>query len=156
MENDASLAKHICGVGYSYRRRVEKICRSVSLINEAVRTISKVIIAELSVISKGGLALQTVIKSVGQQLSLMIQFQKVCQSFVVALPNPPEDKGSRDKVDSMGQLADLQQTEFRNLSGHLLTLEQPIKQLHGRFVENGVLMGEWEEVTSVRLCIFFT
>lgn len=116
MENDASLAKHICGVGYSYRRRVEKICRSVSLINEAVRTISKVIVSELSSVSKEGSQLQTVIQSITQQLGLMIQFQKVCQSFVSALPHTG-DKGAHDKVDSMGQLSELQQTEFRSLSG---------------------------------------
>jgi TANK-binding kinase 1 len=148
VENDASLAKHICGVGYSYKRRVEKICRSVSLINQAVRTISKVIVLELESVSKEGSQVQTVIQSIKQQLNLMSKFNKFCQSLVASLPTTG-DQSVLSKTDSMGQLAENQNAEFRTLNGHLLTLEQPIKQLCSRFVENDFLTAEWKEVTSV-------
>lgn len=68
VENDASLAKHICGVGYAYRRRIEKICVSVDLINNAVKTIVQVIFANLTSLHKDSSQVQTIISSVTQQL----------------------------------------------------------------------------------------
>ncbi|ODM99377.1 Serine/threonine-protein kinase TBK1 [Orchesella cincta] len=146
VENDASLAKHTCGVGYCYKRRVEKISRSVSLINQAVKTINQVIATELVTVTKEGSQTQSVIQSLHQQLNLMNQFQKACHSFLSAVPSL--EKSINVKIDSMGQLVEVQQIEFKSMSGHLAELEQPVKQLHSRFVENNVLMAEWDEATS--------
>lgn len=153
VENDASLAKHTCGVGYCYKRRVEKICRSVSLINQAMRTINQVIASELVTVTKEGSQVQSVIQSLNQQLTLMSQFHKTCHSFLSATPGA--DKAISAKVDNLGQLADIQQVEFKNLSGHLSDLEQPVKQLYNRFVENNVLKTEWDEATTVWIYMHF-
>jgi hypothetical protein len=74
-------------------------------------------------------------------------------SYPAAIENPENKekiKSLLSKVESMGQTADSQQDEFRTLAAHLTTLEQPIKQLHARFVENKVLVSEWDEATTVR------
>ena len=161
VENDATLAKLTCGVGYSYRRRIEKICRGVSLISQAVKTIVQVIVTQLTLVSKDSAQVQNVISSLSQQLGMMCQFHKTCIGFLsfattVTSSSGTEVSESKDKlknlqtkVESMGQAADAQQDEFRTLAAHLRTLEQPIKQLHSRFVENKVLMSEWEEAILV-------
>lgn len=147
VENDASLAKHTCGVGYCYKRRVEKICRSVSLINQAVKTINQVIATELVTVTKEGSQVHSVIQTLTQQLSLMGQFHKACHSFLSAVP--VVEKTVNAKVDSLGELVDVQQLDFKSMSSHMAELEQPVKQLHNRFVENNVLMNEWDEATAV-------
>ncbi|CAG7827394.1 unnamed protein product, partial [Allacma fusca] len=145
VENDASLAKLCCSVGYSYKRRVEKICRSVSLISLAVETIDKVITAELTALSKDTNQTQSVVHSIGQQLGLMSLFHKTSQSFVTAIPNAEKEKNILCRVESMGKANELQHNHFRQLTSKLTALEQPIKQLFHRFAENETLKTEWSE-----------
>ena len=148
VENDASIAKLCCGVGYSYKRRVEKICRSVDLISVAVKTIVAVIVSELTTLSKDVNQVQSIVHAVAQQLNMMSQFHAACQCFLAAVPDA-EDRNISTRVDSMAKHTETQQTTFGKLTSRLQTLQQPIKVLYSRIVEGSTLMKDWEEPTSV-------
>lgn len=90
----------------------------------------------------------------------MTQSRKTCQFILdlsmnvngatIQLEHKDKMKSFQNKIDAMNQSVENLQQDFRNMASRLLTLEQPIKQLHTRFVENQVLIGEWNEAASVR------
>lgn len=165
VENDATLGKQTCAVGHSYKRRIEKICRSVTLIGKAVHTITQVIGSDLTLVSKDSVQVQSVISSLSQQLGMMSQFQRSCSAFlsfvssVISIRQNSEEYTEnaerllalQEKVALMAQNVESQQDEFRTITAHLLTLEQPIKLLYNRLVDNRDLLNEWEGATSVSI-----
>jgi len=167
VENDATLGKQNCAVGHAHRRRIEKICRSVSLIGQAVTTIVQAVANDLTLVSKDSAQVQSVISSLSQQLGMMTQFQRSSAAFLSFVSSVmasqhnsaqyPENNEKllthQGKVNGMGQSVESLQDEFRTITAHLFTLEQPIKKLFNQLVENGDLLNEWESATQVRFLI---
>jgi len=151
VENDATLAKQYCSVGFCVKRRIEQICLSVNLINKAVKAINEVVVRDLKQLKKEGTQIHSVKTSITQQLNLMHQFHEATQSFVSAIGGPV--KPLESKVESMHRVTESQIEEFRSKEAHLVTVQQPVSQLYSRFVENSMLMTEWDEGVSVSLLL---
>jgi len=159
VENDATLAKSACAVGYAYRRKVEAYARCSQVTSQAVKMLAEVICRNLERLQEVSERCKVTTKLTDNQLSffsavhdsnlkLMEQFagQTVAGGGGSA-SNGADSSDLSEITRGMGELVQEEERRFRALQRTISDLSPAIGQLHKRNVSEHQLNREWSDVT---------
>jgi len=150
VENDATLAKNACAVGYAYQRKIEVYTRCARVMtNVAVKILSEVISNQLDKLQEMCDRCKSLSKSVDNQI---IHFKNSHASALRGLDllTHPDESIS---IDASAWIKTLTEacTEEANRSEQLQTkvgeLTPAIGQLNKKFVTDRQLTREWQDLT---------
>ena len=126
VENDATLAKSACAVGYAYKRKIESYTRCLQTMNKSVSVLSEVINQHLNSLYE----LSSKSKLLTSILNQQINF------YETLIQNKPPKTSTNDVIIS----------QFKSLKAQLNELNPAIEQLHKRYVGENHLIREWKDV----------
>ena len=150
VENDATLAKNSCAVGYAYQRKIESYTRCAKVMTAvAVKTLSEVISAQLEKLQE----MCDRCKSMTKSLDSQVLYFKSSHNFhlkTLDMLTHPDESTSIDASEWIKRLTD-QCAEEANHKQQLQTkiteLTPAIEQLNKKFVTDRQLTREWQDIT---------
>lgn len=167
VENDATLAKNACAVGYAYQRKIEAYTRCAKVMGScAVTTLAEVISNQLEKLQEMCDRCKAMAKATDNQL---IYFKSSHTSYINMLDSMCyNSNNSSEVVSSNGNNSDLsddtsidasewtkrlvdlltdEESTFAVLKKRISELSPAIGQLNKRFVIERQLTREWQDVT---------
>ena len=143
VENDATLAKSACAVGYAYRRKIEAYARCSQVTGKAVKMLAEVICLNLERLQEVSERCKVTTKLTDNQLS----FFAAAHESSVKLLQLLADVDLSDVTKPMADLVQDEDQRFRALQRQIGELSPAIGQLHKRNVTEHQLSREWNDVT---------
>lgn len=141
VENDASQAKVACSIGYVCKRRIEKLVLCSKLSQDAIEAFSGLVSTELTRLLERCQHLKEFIKIAEDTAVAVERSETLAQQIFRKLGNQNtlEIKNCKKELDSK--------------SKELITeLAPAVVQLHQRYVKEGSLRGEWENIIRGSWC----
>jgi len=149
VENDATLAKSACAVGYAHKRKIEAYTRCAKVMKVAVKQLVEVISQQLTKLHDVSEKCKSLTKSSENQLSFLTNAHSTTRDLLQA--------GYSESMDQDASLADLsrqvdeicqdESDSFSRLQIQLTDLAPAVAQLYKRYGIERHLTKEWSEVT---------
>ena len=151
VENDATLAKSACAVGYAYRRKIEAYSRCAEVMNKAVKMLVEVIGMQLEKLLEVATKCKSLTKIAEGQMTFF-QSSHASQTRILDLFHSSRSGEASSSALSpwKKQVDDLVKDDanrFKGLKRQLDDLFVPINHLNKRYVTEHQLSREWNEVT---------
>ncbi|XP_053970534.1 serine/threonine-protein kinase TBK1 [Hylaeus volcanicus] len=141
VENDASQAKVACSVGYVYKRRIDKLVLCSKLSRDAIEAFSGLVSTELTRLLEKCQHSKEFTKAVEDTVIAVERSENLAQQISRKLnhQNSLEIKNWKKELDTK--------------SKELLTeLSPAVIQLHQRYVKEGSLRAEWDNIIQGLWC----
>ncbi|QQP57237.1 Inhibitor of nuclear factor kappaB kinase subunit epsilonlike [Caligus rogercresseyi] len=148
-ENDATLAKSACSVGYSYRRKIDSYTQCLKIMNSAIEMLSEVVKIRLSELLEASQACSRLTKLIENQIHFFVSTHEINvklskESFSSSKSHPRDEEDS--SYQSLQSLVLDEEEGLKNLKNQFGELSPAVEQLNRRFVREDQLKKEWEEV----------
>ena len=150
VENDATLAKNACAVGYAYQRKIECYSRCSKIISQtSVKTLAEVISNQLEKLQEMCDRCRSMTKAMDNQVTYF-QASHGFHLKTLDLLTHPDESTSIDASTWIKKLSDHCQEEaqcLETLQKKISELAPAIGQLNKRFVHDRQLHREWQDLT---------
>ncbi len=151
VENDATLAKSACAVGYAHRRRVEAHARAAEVMERAVQMLAEVIAMQLEKLLEASDKCKALTKMASAQLDLFERSHRwQLRSSELMTCGGEEKEPSSILSDWRRQAETLvgeERVRFSTFQRQLSDLSPAIEQLHQRCVREHHLQRHWRDAT---------
>ncbi|XP_029032321.1 inhibitor of nuclear factor kappa-B kinase subunit epsilon [Osmia bicornis bicornis] len=141
VENDANQAKIACSVGYVCKRRIEKLVLCSKLSQDAIEAFSGHVLKELARLLEKCQRSKEFTKAIEDTTTVVERCENLARQISRKL-------GSQNNLEIMNwkKELDLQSKEL------LTELAPAVTQLHQRYVKEGSLRSEWENIIRGLWC----
>ena len=150
VENDATLAKNACAVGYAYQRKIESYTRCAKVMTAvAVKTLSEVISTQLEKLQEMCDRCKSMTKSLDSQV-LYFKSSHSCHLKTLDMLTHPDESTSIDASEWIKRLSEActeEANRLTQLQTKITELTPAIEQLNKKFVTDRQLTREWQEIT---------
>lgn len=150
VENDATLAKSACAVGYAYRRKIEAYARCSEVVRKAVKVLVQVISDQLDKLLEVSDKCKALTKMNERQLGLFEHSHRMQVKSLEIVSGSETDEMEDWRRKSEGDVIIGEKTKFVEYRRRLDELSPAINQMHKRFsAVNGDrhLLRSWEDAT---------
>ncbi len=150
VENDATLAKNSCAVGYAYQRKIEAYSRCAKVMGSvAVKTLSEVITLQLEKLSEVSERCKSMTKAMGNQVSYFNTSHGYHLKTIEMLTHPDETISidASEWIKRLSEVTEEEASRIGDLQKKLSELSPAIDQLNKKFVVDRHLIREWADVT---------
>lgn len=147
VENDATLAKSACAVGYAYRRKVEAYARCIDAVNYTVKILGEVIGSQLEKLLEVSEKCKSVTKITNSQMTF-VDASHGSHVRIMELFSPRTEasvEAWKKRVDETVMTDD--SARFGKYRRQLDELSAAISQLHRRCITEHQLPREWKDAT---------
>jgi TANK-binding kinase 1 len=147
VENDATLAKSACAVGYAYRRKVESYARCCEVVNHSVKILVEVIGSQLERLLEISEKCKSLTKITSSQMAFF-NSSHASHVRIMELFSPRTEasiEAWKKRVDDLVVSEDAMR--FEKCRRQLDELAPAIAQLHRRYVREHQLSREWKDAT---------
>uniref|UniRef100_A0A0K2TCD3 Inhibitor of nuclear factor kappaB kinase subunit epsilonlike [Megachile rotundata] n=1 Tax=Lepeophtheirus salmonis TaxID=72036 RepID=A0A0K2TCD3_LEPSM len=147
VENDATLAKSACAVGYCYKRKIDSYTQCLNIMNASIEMLSEVVKIRLSELLDASHGCIKLTKLIENQIHFFVSTHEINikLSKEPFSKNPPNDDDS--SYQSLQSLVLDEEEGLKNLKNQFAELYPAVEQLNRRFVKDDQLKKEWQEVT---------
>ncbi|TRY61517.1 hypothetical protein TCAL_11508 [Tigriopus californicus] len=146
VENDATLAKSACAVGYAYRRKIEAYSRCSEVIDKAVKMLVEVISTQLEKLLEISEKCKALTKITESQMSFF-NASHLSHLRIIEVFSRNEHESIEDWKKRVDELVRDDLVRFQGYRKQLHDLFPAIEQLNKRYVLEHHLIREWKEVT---------
>ena len=162
VENDATLAKSACAVGYAYQRKIEAYGHCSEVVAKAVKMLAEVIVGQLEKLQEILDRCKAMTKLTEAQLIFFKASHENQGKILELFSDTSRDTSLENGMNDDGMLSETlfakwslkldqfvgeEDVRFTDLSQQLSELSPAISQLNRRCVGDRQLIREWDDVT---------
>jgi len=148
VENDATLAKSACAVGYAHRRRIEVYTQCSSIMDIAVKQLVAVVSQQLTKLQDAADKCKTFTKATDAQLKFFQEVHQTNRNLLEAVTGTlGADHTIAETLRNTDDILTEESEGFTRLNSQLSDLTPAVAQLHRRYKVEGHLSREWGEMT---------
>nr|CAG4641488.1 EOG090X01SN [Eurycercus lamellatus] len=150
VENDASVAKLCCSVGFQIKRRIEEASRAYKLMHSAVENLTSCLLNQLQTLTRQSSHCEEQLASWNRQFQLWQKLHLSVKDLLRLVPaaalSSDEAAANAVGLSPLDTFLQLAKSHHSDLTNQMASIVPGVQQLSQRVVRDGSLNKEWASV----------